>query len=62
MCDSLTSVGVQTTTCLIDENKTVSKMKLEGRDPQTSHFGFWNQPMNHKKYHDFSLLLSRKRL
>ena len=62
MCDPLTSVGVQTMTCLINENKSVTKMKLEGRDPQTSHFGFWNQPMNHKKYHDFSLVLSRKRI
>jgi len=48
VCDPLTSVGVQTMTCLINENKSVTKMKLEGRDPQTSHFGFWNQPMNHK--------------
>ena len=56
MCDSLSPVGVQTMTYLINENKSVTKMKLEGRDPQTSHFGFWNQPMNHKKYHDFSLV------
>jgi len=62
VCDSLTSVGVQTMTCLINENKSVTKMKLEGRDPQTSHFGFWNQPMNHKKYHDFSLVLRWKRI
>ena len=62
MCDSLSPVGVQTMTYLINENKSVTKMKLEGRDPQTSHFGFWNQPTNHKKHHDFSLALSRKRI
>ena len=62
MCDSLSPVGVQTMTYLINENKSVTKMKLEGRDPQTSHFGFWNQPINHKKYHDFSLMIRRKRI